>query len=116
MAPAPMDLDPPEPSKSGLSPLDRSVQFAHPRCVGGTVSLVRAVDGILVVKADELVLEQYFDGYRLDYDDPRFRGERISYDLETRHNLMNRYSTASPNTHTFPMKPRPRSPSNISSR
>lgn len=48
----------------------------------------RAVHGIVVVKDDKLVFEQYFDGYRFDYDDPQFRGERVDYGIETRHNLM----------------------------
>jgi len=48
----------------------------------------RAMHGIIVIKADKLVFEQYFDGYRFDYDDPQFRGERVSYDFQTRHNPM----------------------------
>jgi CubicO group peptidase (beta-lactamase class C family) len=48
----------------------------------------RAVHGILVVKDGRLVLEEYFDGYRFDYDDPQFRGDRVEYDALTRQNLM----------------------------
>lgn len=48
----------------------------------------RAVHGILVVKNGLLVFEEYFDGYRFDYDDPQFRGELIEFDAATRHNFM----------------------------
>ncbi|MFW2383872.1 MAG: serine hydrolase domain-containing protein [Acidimicrobiales bacterium] len=48
----------------------------------------RAVHGILVVREDKLVLEEYFDGYRFAYEDPEFRGEPIEFDATTRHNLM----------------------------
>ena len=48
----------------------------------------RAVHGILVVKDGKLVFEEYFDGYRFDYDDPQFRGEPVEFDESTRHNLM----------------------------
>lgn len=47
-----------------------------------------AVHGILIVKDDKLVFEEYFDGYRFDYDDPEFRGEPVAFDSTTRHTLM----------------------------
>ncbi len=48
----------------------------------------RAVHGILVAKGGTLVLEEYFAGYRFDYDDPQFRGDPVEFDESTRHNLM----------------------------
>ena len=48
----------------------------------------RAVHGILVVRDGRLVFEQYFAGYRFDYDAPGFRGEAVEYDATNRHNLM----------------------------
>ena len=48
----------------------------------------RAVHGILVVRDDRLVFEEYFGGYRFDYDDPRFRGDPVEFDATTRHNMM----------------------------
>jgi CubicO group peptidase (beta-lactamase class C family) len=46
------------------------------------------IHGILVVKDDRLVFEEYFAGHRFEYEDPEFLGEEVEFDAETRHNLM----------------------------
>lgn len=48
----------------------------------------RRVHGVLIVRDGTLVFEEYFDGYRFDYDDPQFEGDAVSYDASTLHNLM----------------------------
>ena len=48
----------------------------------------RKVHAVLIVKDGMLVFEEYFDGYRFDYDDPAFEGEAVSYDATTMQNLM----------------------------
>lgn len=48
----------------------------------------RAVHAVLIVKDGTLVVEEYFDGYRFDYDDPRFEGDPVSYGPDVRQNLM----------------------------
>ncbi len=46
------------------------------------------IHGVLVVKDDRLVFEEYFAGHRFEYEDPEFLGEEVEFDAETRHNLM----------------------------
>lgn len=48
----------------------------------------RAVHAVLVIKDGRLVVEEYFDGYRFDYDDPRFEGDPVSYGPDVRQNVM----------------------------
>jgi len=48
----------------------------------------RKVHAVLIAKDGMLAFEEYFDGYRFDYDDPDFEGEAVSYDATTMQNLM----------------------------
>jgi CubicO group peptidase (beta-lactamase class C family) len=45
------------------------------------------VHAVLIVKDGKLVFERYFAGYTWDYDGDQFRGERITFDADTTHNL-----------------------------
>ena len=45
------------------------------------------IHGILVVKDGKLVFEEYFHGYKWDFNGEGFRGEATDYDAATRHNL-----------------------------
>ena len=87
------ELTPPEALGDGWS-------VATPEDVGLDVGLIgelfehvaatpaRAVHAVLVVKDGRLVVEEYFDGYRFDYDDPRFEGEQVTYGPDVRQNIM----------------------------
>ena len=46
------------------------------------------IHGILIVKGDRLVFEQYFKGYRFAYDQEQFKGEPVRFDIHTTHNTM----------------------------
>ncbi len=45
------------------------------------------VHNVLIVKDGKLVFEQYFPGYRFNYDAQNFKGEYIDFDANTTHNL-----------------------------
>ncbi len=45
------------------------------------------IHSILIVKDGRLVFEEYFGGYKFDYNNSQFRGEYIEYGIDTIHNL-----------------------------
>jgi CubicO group peptidase (beta-lactamase class C family) len=45
------------------------------------------VHSILIVKDGKLVFEEYFGGYRWDYNDDQFKGEFTDFGVNTTHNL-----------------------------
>jgi CubicO group peptidase (beta-lactamase class C family) len=46
------------------------------------------IHGILIVRDEKLVLEQYFEGNRFAYDREQFKGELVDFDRNTTHNTM----------------------------
>jgi CubicO group peptidase (beta-lactamase class C family) len=45
------------------------------------------IHSVLIVKDGKLVLEEYFGGYRWDYDGDQYRGEFTDFGVNTTHNL-----------------------------
>jgi len=49
--------------------------------------IIKNIDGILIVKDDMLVFEEYFDGHEYNYNSTDYLGQQINYDIETPHHL-----------------------------
>ncbi|MFC2153462.1 serine hydrolase domain-containing protein [Actinomycetota bacterium] len=45
------------------------------------------IDGLLIVRGDRLVFEEYWPGYEYDFEGEGFRGDPVDFDAETLHNL-----------------------------
>jgi CubicO group peptidase (beta-lactamase class C family) len=48
----------------------------------------RNIHSVLIVKDDQLVFEEYFDGYLWNPEDDRFKGKYTEFDISTKHNIM----------------------------
>lgn len=49
--------------------------------------IIKNIDGIILVKDDLLVFEEYFSGYQYDYNASNYLGQAVDYDIDTPHHL-----------------------------